>query len=154
MIYLWKFQRVEILILAPENVLPPPLDPISVPSLRPRNLSDESEQFGGVRKSVHGTHLQWWANQNKNIKKEETHSETKPILWIPQRNGLCGCWKTPMRLFRHWDMLKQSFWILSYQKIVIIELTCSSGGMQRRNDKIRVVRVILILRLCLEILEY
>ena len=70
MIYLWKFLRVEILILAPENVLPPPLDPISVPSLRPRNLSDESEQFGGVRKSVLGTHFQWSAKQNKNIKIE------------------------------------------------------------------------------------
>ena len=55
-------------MLVPENILPPPLDPISVPSLRPWNLSDESEQFGGVRKSVHGTHLQWWAKQNKNIK--------------------------------------------------------------------------------------
>ena len=68
LIFFWTFFGVEILMLVPENISPPPLDPISVPWLRPWNLSDESEQFGGVRKSVHGTHLQWWAKQNKNIK--------------------------------------------------------------------------------------
>ena len=151
LIFLWTFFGVEILMLVPENISPPPLDPISVPWLRPWNLSDESEQFGGVRKSVHGTHLQWWAKQNKNIK-DRNQKKT---------NFHCQIWpRTVSRplaqeTFRALQDVK-AFWLVSCQEMGVGELTLSRGGRRRRNDKSRVVEVILtfILRFCLEILEH